>query len=69
MGAFSVFLTNLDAPWTLIPWAKFWVKLVLKTRQLSASIETLLDLLACLEPKLWPKNPILPQNQKIAENA
>jgi len=35
----------------------------------AASIEPLTDFLACLEPKLWPKNPILPPNQKIAENA
>jgi len=27
------------------------------------------DIVACLEPKLWSKKPILPQNQKIAENA
>jgi len=32
----------------------------LETRQFSASIEPLPDLLACLEPTLWIKNTILP---------
>ena len=33
------------------------------------AFELLIDFLACLEPELWPKNPIVPQNQKIAEEA
>jgi len=40
-----------------------------ETKRSNASIEPLIDLVACLEPKLWPKNPIVTQNQKIAENA
>ena len=69
VGVFSVFWPTLTRPGRQSHGPKFWLKLVLETRQLSASIEPLLDLLACLEPKLWPKNPILPPNQKIAENA
>jgi len=52
-----------------IQWAIYWLKICLETRWSAASIEPLIDLLACLEPKLWPKNPSLPQNQKIAEKA
>jgi len=63
------FLTNFDWPWMPIQWAIFWLKFCVETRWSSASIESLIDLLACLEPKLWPKNPILLQNQKIAEKA
>jgi len=66
---FSVFWPTLTRPGRQSHGPKFWLKLVLETKQLSASIEPLLDLLACLEPKLWLKNPISPQNQKIAENA
>ena len=47
----------------------FWLKLLLETRRSAASIESLIDILACLQPKLWPKKNILPHNQKIAENA
>jgi len=68
-GGVFVFLTYLTGPGRQSHGPKFWLKLVLETRQFSASIEPLLDLLACLGPKLWPKNPIFPQNQKIAENA
>ena len=51
------------------PMSHFCSSNVLETRQSATSINPLIDLLACLELKLWPKNPILPQNQKIAENA
>ena len=47
----------------------FWLKLCLETRWSVASTKPLIDFLACLEPKLWAKNPILPENQKIPENA
>ena len=47
----------------------YWLKLFLETRRSAASIEHLTDLLGCLEPTLWSKNPILLQIQKIAENA
>jgi len=46
---------------------KFWLKRFLKTRWSPASIEPLRDLLACLEPKLWPKNPILPPKSENAD--
>ena len=36
-----------------------WLKLFLETRRSATSIELLIDLLACLELKLWPQNPIL----------
>ena len=57
-----VFLTNFDEPWTPILGTKFWLKPFLKTRWSSASIEPLLDFLACLEPKLWPKKAFYPKN-------
>ena len=69
VGVFSVFWPTLTGPGRQSHGPKFWRKLFLGTTQSLASIEPLLDLLACLEPKLWPKNSILPQNQKIAENA
>jgi len=46
-----------------------WLKLCLKIRQSATSIQPLIDLLACLELKLWPKKNISPQNQKNAKNA
>ena len=67
-GVFG-FLTNLTGHGRQSHGPKFWRKQFWEPTQSPASIEPLLDLLACLEPKLWPKNPILPQNQKIAENA
>jgi len=33
------------------------------------SLEPLIDLLACMEPALWLKKPILHNNPKIAEKA
>jgi len=33
------------------------------------SIEPLIDLLACLEQKLWPKNPVVLKVPKTAEKA
>ena len=62
------FLNNFGGPSAPIQWAIFWLKLFVETRRSAASIEPLIDLLACLEPKSWPKKPILPPNQKIAEN-
>ena len=47
----------------------FGANIVLETRRSSASIEPLNDLLACLEPELWPNKLIVPQNQKHAEKA
>jgi len=35
----------------------FLAQIFLETRQSSASIEPFIDLLACLEQTLWPKNP------------
>ena len=66
VGVFSVFWPILTRPGRQSHGPKFWLKLVLETRHFSASIDPLLDLLACLEPKLWPKNPILPQKSKNA---
>ena len=41
----------------------------IETEWSSAPIEPLIDLVTWLEPKLWSKNSILNQNQKIAEKA
>jgi len=62
-------LLTFDGPPAPIQWAIFRLKICFETRRSAASIEPLIDLPACLEPKLWPKDPIFPQNQKIAENA
>jgi len=61
------FLNHFNQLWAPIQWAIFWLKLFVETKRSNASIEPLIDLVACLEPKLWPKNPIVTQNQKIAE--
>jgi len=37
----------------------------LETKRSSASSEPLIDLLAYLEPELWPKNPVLHKIQKL----
>jgi len=55
MGVFLFFWPTLTGPGSQFNGSKFWLKLVLETRWSLASIEPLLDLLACLEPKLWPK--------------
>ena len=65
----GVFL-NLDKIWLALganPMSDFCFKIFLETRESSASVETLIDLLACLEPELWAQNPIVSQNKKIAE--
>jgi len=41
----------------------------LETRLSSASIEPLIDLLAYLEPKLWPKKTVVLKIPKTAEKA
>ena len=69
VGVFSVYWPTLTGPGRQSNELKFWIKLFLETRWSPSSTQPMLDLLACLGPKLWPKNPILPQNQKIAENA
>ena len=51
-------LTHFNWPRALIQWAIFMAQTFLETRW-SASIEPLIDLLACLEQKLWPKNPVV----------
>jgi len=43
----------------------FWLKIVLETRRSSASLEPLIDLLAYLEPELWPQNPFCTKKQKL----
>jgi len=63
------FLNHFDKPWAPVQIAIFMAQIFLETRRSAASIEPLINLLTCLELKLWPKNPTLPQNQKIAENA
>ena len=60
------FLTHFDWGWALIQCAIFMAQTFLETRRPSASLEPLIDLLACLEPKLWPKNPVV---HKTAEKA
>ena len=62
LGCFRFF----DQLWRQSHGPKFWRKLFLETTQSPASIEPLLNLLACLEPKLWPKNPILPPKSENA---
>jgi len=44
-----------------------WLKIVLETRRSSASLELLSDFLVCLEPELWPKNPVVLKNPKTAK--
>jgi len=41
----------------------------LEFKRSSASIELLIDLLACLEPELWPKTSVVHKNPKTAEKA
>ena len=69
VGALSVFWPTLTGHGRQSHGPKFWLKLFLKTRWSPALIEPLLDLLACLEPKLWPKNPILPPKSENCRNA
>jgi len=66
---FSDFWPNLTGPGRYIHELFSWHKLFTETTRSVASIEPLIDLLACQEPKILPKNPTVPQNQKIAENA
>ena len=69
IGVFSNFWPNLSGSERQSNEPKFWLKILLEARWSPASIELLIDLLACLQPKLWPKHPMLPPNQKLAENA
>ena len=69
VGVFLIFGPTLMGPGRQSHGPKFWLKLFLETRWSPASIEPLLDLLACLELKFWPKNPILPPNSEKSENA
>ena len=57
---FLNFWPNLTGPGRQSNELKFWLKPCLETTWSPASIEPLLELLACLEPKLWPKKNILP---------
>jgi len=41
----------------------------LETKQSSASIKPFIDILACVEQKLWPKNPVVLKFPKTAEKA
>jgi len=45
----------------------FWLKVLLKTRSKSASIDPWIDLLAYLLPKLWVKNPVFGLIQNFSE--
>ena len=47
----------------------FWIKVFLKTRPKSESIEPLTDLLAYVQPKLWVKNPVFGKIQKVSKKA
>ena len=69
VGVFSFFWPTLTGPGRQFHRPKFWRKLYSETTRSPVSIEPLLDLLACLKPKLWPKNPILPPNSEKSENA
>jgi len=60
VGALSVFWPTLTGRGRQSHGPKFWLKLFVETRWSPTWIEPLLDLLACLEPKLWPKKNILP---------
>jgi len=42
------------------------ISFFLETRWSSVSIEPLIVLLACLEPKLWPKHPVVHKSPKTA---
>ena len=68
-GVFLNFWPILTGPGRQPNESFFWFKLFVKTGLSSASSEPFIDLLACLEPKLWLKHPILPPNQNIAEKA
>ena len=56
------FLTQFDGALDANPLSHFCGSKSLETKQSAASIEPLIDLLAYLELKLLPKNPIVPQN-------
>jgi len=66
MGVFLNFQPTLTGSGRQSNEPKFCLKPLLEITWSLASIELLIDLLACLEPNLWPKIPILPQNQNIA---
>jgi len=51
------------------PMSQLLAQTFLETRGAYASLELLIDLLAYLEPELWPKNPSLHKKPKIAEKA
>jgi len=53
---FLDFWPTLTGPERQSNGSKFYYKLFLETTWSSASIDPLIDLLACLEPTLWPKN-------------
>jgi len=64
LGCF-IFWPTLTGPGRQSHRPKFWRKLFLETTRSPASIEPLLDLLACLEPKLWPKTAFCPKIRKL----
>ena len=68
VGVFLFFWPTLTGPGRQSNEPKFWLKRFLKTRWSPASIELLLDLLACLEPKLWPKKNILPPKSAFSDS-
>jgi len=66
VGVFLDFWPILTGPGRQSHGPKYWLKLILETKWSPASIKSLIDLLACLERKLWPKNPILPPKSENA---
>ena len=65
-GYLFEFLAQFNWPWARIQWAIFYgSNFFLETRRSSRSIELLIDLLACLEPEFWPKNPVMHRNPKL----
>ena len=58
-GVFWI-LTEFDWPWTPIQWAKILTQTFSRNYMIIRVYrEPLIDLLECLEPKLWPKNSVV----------
>jgi len=47
----------------------YWLKVLLKTRSKSASIQPLIDLIRYLQPKLWVKKTVFDLIQNFSEKA
>jgi len=50
--------------WLWAP-SHFWLKICLITRLRSEVLNLLIDFVACLEPKLWPKIPAFDENKRL----